>query len=94
MNNYLIYFDVNGIQRLVNLTDIDKKATWAVLKGNTPEVKTELYSVILHAHSNKINNPEIWKFSSDYDLAILQDYILNNLTETINIIRDYGERIL
>ena len=94
MTNYLIYFDSTGVHNLVNLTNIDKKGVWTILKGNTPTFKTDLYSVLLQAKSNKTNNPEVWKFTTDIDSRVLNYFSVENSLELINFVRKHGERIL
>jgi len=74
-NLYLAYFDSLGFECVLNLSDIEKKKTWAALKGESYHMPA--HHLIMRAKANPQRFPEIWTFWSSVStkelLALAED---------------------
>ncbi len=92
-NFYIAYFDSLGFECIINLTDHDKKAMWAELKGEKPKRLQAVPYLILRAKANPQRFPEIWTFESEVDEKTLIMYSNDSPQELADLIREHGTKV-
>jgi hypothetical protein len=90
---YIAYFDSLGFECIVDLTDHDKKAMWAELKGEKPKRLEAVPYFILRAKANPQRFPEIWTFQSELDTDTLLSYSRDCPQELADLIREHGTKV-
>jgi hypothetical protein len=88
---YLTYFDTLGFECVINLSDIDKKAMWAFLKGE--QYQLPAYHLIMRAKANPQRFPEIYTFWSTLDTKTLLQYTTDMPQEMADLIRQQGKPV-
>lgn len=90
---YIAYFDTLGFECILDLTDIDKKAMWASLKGEKPKPLGDVNGMIMRAKYNPQRFPEIWTFQSEIDRKTLLSYTKDCPQEFADLIREHGNLV-
>jgi hypothetical protein len=90
---YIAYFDSLGFECIVDLTDHDKKAMWAELKGEKPKRLEAVPYMVLRAKANPQRFPEIWTFQSELDTDTLLSYSRDCPQELADLIREHGTKV-
>lgn len=90
---YIAYFDTLGFEAIVDLTEHDKRAMWAELKGEKPKRLETVPYFILRAKANPQRFPEVWYFQSELDAETLLCYSKDSPQELANLIREHGTKV-
>lgn len=90
---YIAYWDCLGFESIVDLTDHDKQAMWAELKGESPKRLQAVPYFIMRAKSNPQRYPEIWTFQSELDITELIKYSISHPQELADLIRENGTKV-
>lgn len=85
---FLAYWDTLGFEAIINLSDHDKRAMWAVLSDREPE-RLPAHLMIMRAKANPQRFPEIWTFWS----GIEQDELLVYAEKQPQLLADSIRRI-
>lgn len=93
MKLYLAYFDSLGFESIIDLTDLDKKATWSILKGEKPGGYEVLPYLVLRAKANPQRFPEIYSFWTDLDIETLRQYTSDSPQEFADLLREKGNPV-
>lgn len=92
-NLFIAYFDSLGFEAIIDLTDHDKKAMWAELKGEKPKRLEAVPYMILRAKANPQRFPEVWTFQSELDTETLLSYSNDCPQELADLIREHGTKV-
>ncbi len=90
---YIAYWDCLGFESIVDLTEHDKKAMWAELKGEQPKRLQAVPFFIMRAKANPQRFPEIWTFQSEVDEKELWQYATAHPQELADLIRENGTKV-
>jgi len=90
---YIAYWDTLGFECIVDLTEHDKKAMWAELKGEQPKRLQAVPLMIMRAKANPQRFPEIWTFHSELDETQLIKYSNDYPQELADLIRENGAKV-
>lgn len=90
---YIAYWDCLGFESIVDLTDHDKKAMWAELKGEKPKRLEAVPYFIMRAKANPQRFPEVWTFQSEIDIDQLLQYSKDYPQALADAIRENGEKV-
>jgi hypothetical protein len=90
---YIAYFDSLGFETIIDLTEHDRRAMWAELKGEKPKRLEAVPYMVLRAKSNPQRFPEIWTFQSEVDLDTLLCYSKDCPQELADLIRQHGNKV-
>jgi hypothetical protein len=90
---FIAYWDSLGFECIIDLTDHDKKAMWAELKGQEPKRLPAVGMLIMRAKLNPHRSPEIWTFQSVVDETTLTKYSKECPQELANLIRENGTKV-
>ena len=89
---YLAYFDTLGFECILDLSDQEKKAMWAVLSDKDPP-RLPVHQMIMRAKANPQRFPEIWTFWSEIEQAQLLKYAESMPQALVDSIRELGEKV-
>lgn len=89
---YLAYWDTLGFECIINLSDQDKRAMWAVLGDKEPP-KLPVHMMIMRAKANPQRFPEIWTFWSCIDQKTLLKYAQDQPQALADSIRQLGKQV-
>jgi hypothetical protein len=98
MNNvFLLSWDCEGLEAVVNVTEYEKATAWALLEGKqvTPELNSIVQRLLLRARANPQRHYEIYTMSavngiSEKDIREMFD---NDPQGSAELIRDRGNQI-
>lgn len=95
LDTYVAMWDCQGLECLVNWTEISRRRTWQALAGQPLSDIPNVNMMQLRAQFNPQRNYEIYKFSVDRSVSV-ED--LRNMFDTdpqhiVNLIRKHGESI-
>lgn len=90
---FIAYWDSLGFECIIDLTDHDKKAMWAELKGEAPKRLPEVGIMIMRAKANPHRFPEIWTFQSEVDIDTLTKYSNDTPQALADAIREHGTKV-
>lgn len=90
---YIAYWDTLGFECIIDLTDHDKQAMWAELKGEKPKRLQAVPLLIMRAKANPQRFPEIWTFQSELDEKELWQYTVDYPQELADLIRENGTKV-
>jgi hypothetical protein len=90
---YIAYWDTLGFECIIDLTDHDKKAMWAELKGEESRRLPAVGLLIMRAKANSQRFPEIWTFQSELDETALTKYSIEYPQELADVIREHGTKV-
>jgi hypothetical protein len=90
---YIAYWDSLGFESIIDLTDHDKQAMWAELKGEKPKRLQAVPYLIMRAKANPQRFPEIWTFQSVVDISTLIKYSNDTPQELADLIREHGTKV-
>ncbi len=88
---YLAYFDTLGFECIINLSDVEKKKTWAALKGE--EYRFPAHGLVMRAKANPQRFPEIYTFWSEIDTNTLLQYTKDNPQGLADLLREKGNPV-
>jgi hypothetical protein len=89
---YLAYWDTLGFEAILNLSQQDKRAMWAVL-GDKPPPKLPVHAMIMRAKANPQRFPEIWTFWSCIGRKELLKYAQDEPQALADSIRRLGQKV-
>ena len=93
----LAMWDCNGLETLVNYTDLERRRTWAALKNTTDNsiLMPNINAWILRAQANSQRHYEIYSFGIDETLDIddIKTLFQENPQDIVDIIRKQGHCI-
>lgn len=68
-HTYVVSWDCHGLEACINISEIEKRKTWAVLKGNDitrdPDINQILTMLTLRARYNNQRHYEIYAIDTD-----------------------------
>ena len=93
---YICYWDCNGFECIVDMTSWEKQSLLDTIAGKplkSPPVS--LKALTMRAKFNPQRNPEIWTFSTDYEMTedTLWRYADENSQALVDLIREKGKKI-
>ena len=96
-NLFIMAWDCNGLEGVVNITDLEKEATWAMLQDQEPSKKIShiVNYLMLRARANGQRHYEIYTMNavagiSDEDIRSMFE---NDPQGSADLIRDRGRKI-
>jgi hypothetical protein len=96
-NLFLVSWDCNGLEAVINITDYEKEATWATLKNEDPPAKLSsmVNHLMLRARANSQRHYEIYTMNVAEGIA---DEDIRGMFESdpqgsADLIRDRGNKI-
>jgi hypothetical protein len=96
-NLFLVSWDCNGLEAVINITDYEKETTWATLKNEDPPAKLSsmVNHLMLRARANSQRHYEIYTMQvaegiSDEDIRGMFDA---DPQGSADLIRDRGNQI-
>ena len=96
-NLFLVSWDCNGLEAVINLIDYEKEVTWSTLKDEDPPVKigSMVRHLMLRAQANPQRHYEIYTMQveegiTDEDIRAMFD---TDPQESADLIRDRGNQI-
>jgi hypothetical protein len=96
-NLFLVSWDCNGLEAVINVTDYEKETTWATLKNEDPPAKLSsmVNHLMLRARANSQRHYEIYTMQvaegiSDEDIRGMFDA---DPQGSADLIRDRGNQI-
>jgi len=92
-HSYIAYWDTLGFECIIDLTEHDKRAMWAELKGEQPKRLQAVPLMIMRAKANPQRFPEIWTFQSELDEKELLQYSNEYPQQMADLIRENGTRV-
>lgn len=90
---FITYWDTLGFECIIDLTDHDKQAMWAELKGENPRRLQAVPLLLMRAKANPQRFPEIWTFQSELDTETLLSYSREYPQELADLIREHGTKV-
>jgi hypothetical protein len=96
-NLFLVSWDSNGLEAVVNVTDYEKEITWATLKDEDPPVRlaSMVNHLMLRARANSQRHYEIYTMNvqegiTDEDIRGMFD---SDPQGSADLVRDRGNKI-
>lgn len=96
-NLFLVSWDCNGVEAVINITDYEKETTWATLKDEDPPVKlgSIVNHLMLRARANSQRHYEIYTMWAQEGIT---DKDIRGMFESdpqgsAELIRDRGNQI-
>jgi hypothetical protein len=89
---FIAYWDSLGFECIIDLSDQDKKAMWAVL-GDKPAPRLPVHLMIMRAKANPQRFPEIWTFWSSVGRKELLSYTKDMPQQLADSIRNVGTKV-
>ena len=96
-NLFLVSWDCNGLEAVINITDYEKETTWATLKNEDPPVRLSsiVNHLMLRARANSQRHYEIYTMNVAEGIA---DADIRGMFESdpqgsADLIRDRGNKI-
>jgi hypothetical protein len=96
-NLFLVSWDCNGVEAVINVTDYEKQTTWATLKSEDPPAKLSsiVNHLMLRARANPQRHYEI--YTMQVEEGISEDDVFemfkNDPQGSADLIRDRGNKI-
>jgi hypothetical protein len=96
-NLFLLSWDSNGLEAVINITDHEKEAAWATLKDE--DTPTNLSSMVRHlmlrARANPQRNYEIYTIGVSVGITEedVRNMFDNDPQGSANLVRDRGNKI-
>lgn len=92
---WLAMWDCNGLECLVNVTELDQQQFLDGLKGQPSKVAFNLNAMILRARYNSQRHYEIYTFAADDSIS--REDLINQFTDCpqdiVDLIRQRGNKI-
>ena len=94
-NRFLAMWDCNGLECLIDITDLEGDAMMAGLKGESYKVPFNLSMMLLRARVNSQRVYEIYSFTTDSTLGYdeVKDLFETDPQTIVNAIRKQGHMI-
>jgi hypothetical protein len=96
-NIFLISWDVQGIEAVINITEIDKEATWAVLRDEKPaqSLSTLVNAVMLRARYNSQRHYEVYTITVEESITEedIREWFDHSGQSAADLIRKRGHKI-
>lgn len=95
-NIFLLSWDINGIEAVVNITDLDKEKTWNVLQDKPgPNLNHIVNSIMLRARYNGQRHYEVYTvtMSDDIDEEDVREMFDANPQGMADLIRERGNKM-
>jgi hypothetical protein len=96
-NLFLVSWDCQGLEAVINITDYEKETTWATLKNEDPPVKlgSMVNHLMLRARANSQRHYEIYTMNVEEGIS---DEDIRGMFESdpqgsADLIRDRGNKI-
>jgi hypothetical protein len=96
-NLFLVSWDCQGLEAVINVTDYEKETTWATLKNEDPPVKlgSMVNHLMLRARANSQRHYEIYTMNVEEGIS---DEDIRGMFESdpqgsADLIRDRGNKI-
>ena len=96
-NIFLLSWDCNGLESCINISDIEKQHTWAVLgdKESPVSLGNIVNAVILRARYNSQRHYEVYTITVEESITVedMQQMFEDNPQYAAELIRDRGNKI-
>jgi len=97
-NIFLLSWDMLGIDSVVNITEIDKKATWAMLQDENcrgPNLNVMVNAVLLRARLNSQRHYEVYTVTMSEDITEqdVREMFEANPQGMADLIRERGHKM-
>lgn len=96
-NLFLVSWDCQGLEAVINITDYEKETTWATLKNEDPPVKlgSMVNHLMLRARANSQRHYEIYTMQVEEGITDedIRDMFKNDPQGSADLIRDRGNKI-
>ena len=94
-NKFLISFDTDGFELILNITTFEKEQFLADIKndGTTIGLVSTLSNLLMRARLNPQRNPEIWIVEATVNEDQLRQISLKSPQELVDLIRKHGKNI-
>lgn len=93
---FICYFDCNGFESITDVTAWEKQCLLDSIAGSKlKEAPVSLYYLMMRARFNTQRNPEVWTFTSNWDIEeeTLWGVAEENPQSLVDLIRENGNRI-
>lgn len=92
-NRFLVMWDMLGLEYLVNLTALEKKKIFSMLKEENPPALPNLSAITMRARANPQRHYEIYLFDSEIDEAEIRDCFEHSPQVIVDAIREVGQSL-
>jgi hypothetical protein len=96
-NIFLVSWDMYGIESAINITEIDKEATWAALQDTQPtqRLSSIVNQVMLRARYNSQRHYEVYTVTVDEGITgkDIIEMFENDPQGSANLIRERGHKM-
>lgn len=94
-NKFLAMWDCDGLECLIDITDMEHDAMIAGLKGETYKHPFNIGMMIMRARFNTQRSYEIYSFTTDPDISYddIQGMFRDSPQVIVNAIREKGNKI-
>ena len=92
-NIFLLSWDIQGLEAVVNITDLDKEATWATLQDKPgPRLSSVVNAVMFRARYNSQRHYEVYTVTMSKDITEqdIRDMFERNGQAMADLIRKRG----
>lgn len=93
MSRYLAVWDMLGLEYLCNITAIEKKKIFSILKNEKPEEYPNLNHIMMRASANPQRYYEIYLFDSEIEEQEIRDYFEFSPQVIVDSIRKVGQKL-
>jgi ATP-dependent protease Clp ATPase subunit len=96
-NIFLISWDMHGVESVINVTEIDKEVTWAVLQDSQParSLGTIINAVMLRARYNSQRHYEVYTITVEESIteADIREMFERDPQGSADLIRARGRKM-
>jgi hypothetical protein len=96
-NLFLVSWDCQGLEAVINITDYEKETTWATLKNEDPPVRlgSMVNHLMLRARANSQRHYEIYTMQVEEGITDedIRGMFGNDPQGSADLIRDRGNKI-
>ena len=96
-NTFLLSWDCQGIEAVINVSDYEKEVVWANLSGEDPPARLRgiVQHLMMRAQANPQRHYEIYSINVEEGITDndLREMFENNPQESADLIRDRGNMI-
>ena len=95
-NLFLLSWDMHGLETAINVTDIEKQASWATLKNEkVPSLGSVVNAVLIRARANAQRHYEVYTVTMESNITEQDVYKMfdENPQGMADLIRERGHKI-
>ena len=92
-NKFLVMWDNQGLETLINITDMEQQAIVSALKGEEIRYSNPIQHMILRARFNQQRHYEIYVFTSEISEVSIREFFADSPQIIVNAIRECGHQL-